>query len=142
MDVNQVVLEGGVLTFNVGPDKSGAIPKERFTALKHIKEALQRGPITNWARSATATQSSTAYGNGPSIATDGKVFSLISGSVTNTTRKEAWWEADLGASREIGEVRIWNRLKMGRIGSETFVGFLHSSNYSNQSHPKRLLNLE
>ena len=132
--VNQVVPEGGVLTFNVGPDKSGAIPKERFTALKHIKEALQRGPITNWARSATATQSSTAHGNGPSIATDGKVFSLISGSVTNTnSEKEAWWEADLGASREIGEVRIWNRLKNGRDRLRDFYVFVSTEPLESKS---------
>ena len=132
--VNQVIPEGGVLTFNVGPDKSGAIPKERFTALKHIKEALRAGPIINWARTATVTQSSTAHGNGPTIAKDGKVFSLISGTVTNTnSEKEAWWEADLGTSRSVGDIQVWNRLKNGRERLRDFYVFVSTEPLESKS---------
>ncbi|MDE0820697.1 MAG: alpha-L-fucosidase, partial [Opitutales bacterium] len=55
--VTKVVPEGGIVTFNVGPDKTGAIPKERTSALKQINEALKRGPIRNWAVGATVSQS-------------------------------------------------------------------------------------
>jgi hypothetical protein len=57
-------------------------------------------------------QSSTFSGTtGPGAAVDGQTDgSLFGGSVTSTNRDtNAWWQVDLGASKAIGSIVIWNR---------------------------------
>lgn len=65
----------------------------------------------NWALGRPATQSSTGFGGAASRAvdgnTDGKFFD---GSVTHTNfDAHPFWQVDLGASRFVDEVEIWNR---------------------------------
>jgi len=95
-------------------------------------KAIQPGPGEDWGEAGTTTiqivrpsvvhlamgkpasQSSTLDDVDTAVArvavdgnTDGKFFG---GSVTSTGRDDhAWWQVDLGASRQIGSIVIWNR---------------------------------
>lgn len=61
----------------------------------------------------TVTQSSTAYGGNPERAVDGNTSgNWGDGSVTHTdsiANVNSWWMVDLGKTRNIGEVVLWNR---------------------------------
>ncbi len=68
----------------------------------------------NWTQSdgVTATQSSLQAGGVPERAIDGNYNgSYPGGSVTHTDNGEAngWWQVDLGAPREISEIKLFNR---------------------------------
>jgi RHS repeat-associated protein len=65
---------------------------------------------TNWALHMPATQSS-AYGGDPSRAVDGNTDgNYWDNAVTHTGYDlYAWWQVDLGTTRPVGDVDIWNR---------------------------------
>ncbi len=66
----------------------------------------------NYATSGTATQSTTAYEGVPGRAIDGNTAGNYSGgSVTHTDNADldAWWEVDLGTTRDIGEIVLYPR---------------------------------
>ncbi|MFJ7491536.1 alpha-L-fucosidase [Streptomyces sp. NPDC097727] len=66
----------------------------------------------NLARDKPATQKSTAWDAPASRAVDGNTDgSFESGSVTHTAEpsSQAWWQVDLGASKSLSAVDIWNR---------------------------------
>jgi hypothetical protein len=68
--------------------------------------------VTNLAEGKPATQSSTtAYGGVASRAVDGKTDGVFSnGSVTDTgPDANAWWQVDLGASKPLWNIDIYNR---------------------------------
>jgi hypothetical protein len=71
-------------------------------------------PKLNWVAGKPAAQSSTLAGYasaGAGSAVDGKTDGdFYHGSVTATDRDtNAWWQVDLGASKAIGSIVIWNR---------------------------------
>lgn len=59
----------------------------------------------------TASQSSTAYGGVASRAADGNTNgAFYSNSVTHTGLDvNAWWQLDLGASKDVSRIEVWNR---------------------------------
>ncbi|MFC6355495.1 alpha-L-fucosidase [Luethyella okanaganae] len=72
-------------------------------------EVVRPGP--NLALNKPAVQHSTAWGGLAARAVDGNTNgSYDAGSVTHTLdTKEAWWQVDLGASTNVGQVWIYNR---------------------------------
>ncbi|MCW3816023.1 discoidin domain-containing protein [Micromonospora sp. DR5-3] len=68
-------------------------------------------PRENFALGKPTQQSTTAYEGVSSRAVDGNTDGAWgSGSVTHTDyQSQPWWEVDLGSSRSIGEVAVWNR---------------------------------
>ena len=65
----------------------------------------------NMALSKPATQSSTFDGGVASRANDGSTDGdWANGSVNYTGKGPAWWEVDLEAIREIGNIDVWNRI--------------------------------
>ena len=69
---------------------------------------------TNWAAhpSAVATQSTTGYGGVASRAIDGNTNGAYgAGSVTHTNNQAGtYWQVDLGDTRSIDKVKLWNRI--------------------------------
>jgi hypothetical protein len=71
-------------------------------------------PVMHLAMARPTAQSSTFAGYataGARAAADGKTDgNFLDGSVTSTNRDaNAWWQVDLGASKAIGSIVIWNR---------------------------------
>ena len=66
---------------------------------------------TNIARKGQATQSSVDYNGPPELAVDGQTDGAFDKkSVTHTrTEDNPWWEVDLGETRPIDRIRVWNR---------------------------------
>ncbi|MCM4156949.1 PA14 domain-containing protein [Gramella sp. AN32] len=76
---------------------------------------LYASPV-NLALNGIATQSSTAYNGPPELAIDGNIDGNYgNGSVTHTENGTTgsntlkWWQVDLGADKNITEIRIFNR---------------------------------
>lgn len=74
--------------------------------------------ITNWAlasNGSTASQSSTAFNGSASRAIDGNVDGVYNNlSVTHTgDYQNSWWQVDLGQTREVAQVILWNRAENG-----------------------------
>ncbi|MFV5996565.1 alpha-L-fucosidase [Streptomyces sp. NPDC056231] len=66
----------------------------------------------NLAKGKSVKQHSTAYGGVPERAVDGNTNGVYTaGSVTHTVEasNQAWWQVDLGASTDIGQVWLYNR---------------------------------
>lgn len=64
----------------------------------------------NYALSGTATQSTTNFGGDASRAIDGNTSGLYGdNSVTHTDGTGAFWQVDLGATRAIDQLVLWNR---------------------------------
>lgn len=66
----------------------------------------------NLAKGRPATQQSTGYDAPASRAVDGNTDgAFFNGSVSHTAEpsQQAWWQVDLGASKSVGEVQVWNR---------------------------------
>ncbi len=66
----------------------------------------------NAALGTSATQKSLAWGGLPGRAVDGRTDGVFgNGSATHTAEpeSEAWWQTDLGASKPINQISIWNR---------------------------------
>jgi hypothetical protein len=84
---------------------------DRILALSEV-EVLETGTGNHLEKGATATQSSVAEEGEAARAVDGnKEGDFTSGnSVTHTaTEQDPWWSVDLGAVKDIGEIRIHNR---------------------------------
>ncbi|RNL77625.1 DUF1565 domain-containing protein [Nocardioides marmorisolisilvae] len=66
---------------------------------------------TNFAQGKTAIQSSTYGAAAASRAVDGNTDgNYFAGSVTSTLQEaNAWWSVDLGQTRAIGNIEVWNR---------------------------------
>lgn len=81
------------------------------TNVLNLAEVEVLPSIENFALGKTATQSTTSSGGDAARAVDGKVDGAwANGSVTNTTSEsEPWWQVDLGASKQIGKIAVWNR---------------------------------
>ncbi len=73
--------------------------------------ALAATNASNLARGRPAVQSSTAYAGAAGRAVDGNTDgTFLAGSVTHTANgPEEWWQVDLGASRTIDSIVVWNR---------------------------------
>ena len=76
--------------------------------------ATPLGYLTNWTQEAgvTASQSTTTFGAGASRAIDGnRNGDFNTGSVTHTDAGSLgnWWQTDLGLSRKIDRITIYNR---------------------------------
>ena len=78
--------------------------------------AAKAAPLTNWARSGVATQSSTYPGGDPIKAIDGNTSGYwTDGSITHTADSEnndtsrLWWQVDLQEARSIAHVHLWMR---------------------------------
>ncbi|WP_344659691.1 RICIN domain-containing protein [Catenulispora subtropica] len=69
------------------------------------------GRVFDLAAGTPATSSSTVYGGVPTRAVDGDTDGTwADGSVSHTdSQANAWWQTDLGSSRRLGSVAIWNR---------------------------------
>jgi hypothetical protein len=70
------------------------------------------GPVAaDLAIGAAVTQSSTAAGAGPRLATDGVTDgNAAHGSVAQTTSQaQPWWQVDLGSVASIATIALWNR---------------------------------
>ncbi|MFB9579538.1 glycoside hydrolase N-terminal domain-containing protein [Streptomyces yanii] len=82
----------------------------RWKAEKQLTIVVRRH---NLALGQPATQSTTYLGAGPTRAVDGNTDGAFkNGSVTHTNLQgdpQAWWQVDLGASRSIDTVEVWNR---------------------------------
>jgi hypothetical protein len=67
--------------------------------------------LTNWARTGTATQSTTTSGGLASRGIDGNTSgSWGEGSTTHTGNAATeWWQVDLGGIKPIGHIRLWFR---------------------------------
>ncbi len=89
----------------------------RITASRALPPAIATirlyddGSAANLALNRPATQSSTSNSAPASRAVDGNTDGdFFAGSVTHTNvDTNAWWQVDLGASKPIGAVAIWNR---------------------------------
>ena len=66
----------------------------------------------NWAPMGVASQSTTGFGGVASRGNDGNTNGNFGGnSVTHTdgSSTEGWWEVDLGTSRPVDQIVVWNR---------------------------------
>lgn len=86
--------------------------KDRILSLAEV-EVYSEG--INVAKSGTATQSSEILGGAPSRAIDGKTSGeWQENSVTHTATSESpWWLLDLGQTRSVDALAVWNRTDNG-----------------------------
>ncbi len=77
----------------------------------------------NVALNQSATQSSTGYSGVPGRAVDGNTSGdWNAGSVTSTNNDaNAWWQVDLGSTKSIWKINIWNRSDYGDRLSDYWV---------------------
>ena len=71
---------------------------------------------TNLALQAVAKQSSTAYGGTANRANDGNTdgdYNQVESTTHTSQSDEPWWELDLGQTKQIDFVKIWNRTDGG-----------------------------
>ncbi|MFE7566576.1 alpha-L-fucosidase [Streptomyces sp. NPDC057539] len=100
----------------------GVDPKRyRFTAKSAFGKARYEASQIMWggvdhfenvAKATLATQKSDGYGGVAARAVDGDTDGVWGrGSVTHTKEpeSEAWWQTDLGSSRDIADIAVWNR---------------------------------
>ncbi|WNJ90044.1 discoidin domain-containing protein [Bosea sp. 685] len=71
-----------------------------------------RSELVNLALHRQATESSTLSGAQPAAAVDGNIDGVFAnGSTTHTGLQTGpWWEVDLGSSKSIHSIEIWNRI--------------------------------
>ena len=86
------------------------VPGSNYLSLAEVQVAGR----PNLAQGKAATQSSTLPGYptaGAAAAVDGSTDgNFFDGSVTHTDLDpNAWWQVDLGASANIGQIQVWNR---------------------------------
>ena len=83
--------------------------KKKFLSLAEVQVLEGK---TNHALGGKATQHSTDFGGPAQLAIDGKTDGIFTNkSVTHTAAAtDPWWEVDLGATRTIDRVVIWNRM--------------------------------
>ncbi|WP_309115205.1 discoidin domain-containing protein [Saccharothrix sp.] len=106
---------GGAVTWDVGYKReNGHISDPAMAQFKQLGLALKAFD-GNLSRGRATTQSSTYAGGGDaSLAVDGNTTAnYFSGSVTHTSETpldtDPWWQVDLGASKTVGSVKLWNR---------------------------------
>ncbi|MFE7113330.1 alpha-L-fucosidase [Streptomyces sp. NPDC057575] len=83
-----------------------------YVTCRAISWDIVKPSTANLAKGKSVKQHSTAYGGVPERAVDGNTNGVYTaGSVTHTveTANQAWWQVDLGASTDIGEVWLYNR---------------------------------
>ncbi|WNR45548.1 galactose-binding domain-containing protein [Paenibacillus roseipurpureus] len=85
--------------------------KDASLNVSAASSALQVTQLINMAKNKPATMSSTQNGASASRAVDGNTDgNLASGSVSQSLgEKEAWWQVDLGAVRNIDRIQIFGR---------------------------------
>ena len=86
----------------------------------------------NLAQGKAATQSSTAHNGAASRAVDGNTSGIYNdGSVTHTNNSyQPWWQVQLGANQQIGEIKIWNRTNCCSTRLTNFDVFVYNSSGS------------
>ncbi|MEQ4209825.1 alginate lyase family protein [Actinopolymorpha sp. B9G3] len=101
----------GRLTMPVHASYRAADPNHGRETHERDRLALLVVTKPNLATAKPATQSSIGFGGVPERAVDADTNGNWSGgSVTHTTfEDQPWWQVDLGAVHEIGEIAIWNR---------------------------------
>jgi uncharacterized delta-60 repeat protein len=81
--------------------------------LYSLEYSLRFGPTSgsNLAAGQTATQSSEGWGGTAALANDGNADGYYwDGSVTHTQyESQPWWQVDLGVTRTISSIQLWNR---------------------------------
>lgn len=92
---------------------SGTSPGDQVITFSLAGEGVQHRTVliddADLAQGMTATQSSTNGTDGASRAVDGDTDSAVAdGSVSQTgTDAKAWWQVDLGSTKNIGAVAVW-----------------------------------
>ncbi|WP_164743423.1 LamG-like jellyroll fold domain-containing protein [Microbacterium sulfonylureivorans] len=107
---HQTVQAGSPTT--IPTDVNGRYVMVQLSGTNYLSLAeLRVLPAANLAQGRTATQSSTYSGAAASRAVDGNTNgNYFAGSVTSTGQEaNAWWSVDLGKTRNIGDVQVWNR---------------------------------
>ncbi|MFB9056112.1 T9SS type A sorting domain-containing protein [Mariniflexile ostreae] len=105
-NVDGLVIYNSGNTINLSNGKVGAANEVYMS--KYLKQGV------NLALNGTATQSVTTgtWIMEASRAIDGNIagsFAGGNGSITHTSGVNPWWQVDLGADKEIGEINIFNR---------------------------------
>ncbi|HYN84655.1 MAG TPA: PQQ-dependent sugar dehydrogenase [Pyrinomonadaceae bacterium] len=84
-----------------------------YLSLAEVQVFGTQAPVqtANLALGRATSQSSTGFGGVASRAVDGNADGVWTRNSMSTTLSEpqAWWEVDLGASRQLDHVRVWNR---------------------------------
>ncbi|MFI1092588.1 alpha-L-fucosidase [Streptomyces sp. NPDC020917] len=83
-----------------------------YVTRKALSWEIVKPKTANLAKGKPVQQHSIAYGGVPERAVDGNTDGTYTdGSVTHTseTANQAWWQVDLGASTDIGQVWVYNR---------------------------------
>lgn len=84
--------------------------KNRILSLAEV-QVFQTKDNAELHKAGKATQSSDDFSGAPNRANDGKTNQNYNdGSVTHTKSEDnPWWQLDLGATKEIGRIKVWNR---------------------------------
>ena len=92
-------------------------------------------PVSNLARSKSATQSSTNSGASASRAVDGNTNGTFSaGSVTHTNYDtNAWWQVNLGATYQLDSIQLWNRTDCCANRLSNFYVFVSATDMTGRS---------
>ena len=110
--------EQETVTFNTNSNISTTILAEynagegRLDDFALIQGSSSNPSTGNLALAGTASQSSTGYSGSASRAIDGNTNGRYNnGSVTHTANSDGspWWQVDLGTTKNIGEIRLFNR---------------------------------
>jgi len=99
------------------------------------------GPVDNLAVRRPATQSSSLNSaSGADAAVDGNTDgNFLHGSVSSTDRESgAWWQVDLGSSKAIGSIAIWNRTDCCPSRLSDYWVFLSDTPFSPSDTPATL----
>jgi len=95
------------------------------TSLPACHEGINQGGWCNsvvLSQGKTATQSSTAFGGDPQRAVDGNRDGVFShNSVTHTNNANAWWRVDLGATKQVSWIGVYNRTDCCYTRLQNFV---------------------
>jgi hypothetical protein len=101
------------IQYNDGTTQSVVLdrPSSSLKRLDFQGDRAVSRPVENLARKKQARQSSTGYGGDAGRAVDGNTngeYGANSVSHSNSQPQD-WWEVDLGATYNIGSIKIWNR---------------------------------
>ncbi len=99
-------------TNNVGnADESNVLSLAEVEVLGCVATTAVVPTPTNLAAGKPVAQSSTGFGGVPGRAVDGNTDGIYNNNSTTHTNGDAnaWWQVDLGASRTITNVVLWNR---------------------------------
>ena len=84
--------------------------ESRILSLAEV-QVFQTGDNAELHKEGKATQSSVAFDGDPKRGHDGNTNQIYDeGSVTHTAEEtNPWWQIDLGGTKEIGRIKVWNR---------------------------------